>query len=184
LQAFLMARAAADGWRRTLPAAFSPLLSDGPIALLVFFVLGQLSFAATRMLRAAGGLFLLYLAWAAFRKLREPAPASANDYPVAVRTLFQAAMVNVLNPNLYLGWALILGPAVIKAWQHGPANAIALIAAFYGTMVVMLAGFIILAASARQLDRRGQRALVLATVVILAVLGVVQLLASLLPRSG
>lgn len=184
LQAFLLARAAADGWKRTLPAAFAPLLSDGPIALLVFFVLGRLPFAALRALRAAGGLFLLTLAWAAFRKLRGPSATSANDNPRAARTLLQAAMVNVLNPNPYLGWALILGPAVIRAWQHGPANAIALIVAFYGTMVAMLAGFIILAATARQLGRRGQRALAFATALILAILGIYQLAASFLIRAG
>ncbi|MCG2811759.1 MAG: LysE family transporter [Candidatus Aminicenantes bacterium] len=184
LQAFLLARAAADGWKRTLPAAFAPLLSDGPIALLVFFMLGRLPFAFQRMLRAAGGFFLLYLAWAAFRKLREPAAASSNKKQYAARTMLQAAMVNVLNPNPYLAWALVLGPAVVRAWQNGPSNAIALIVAFYGTMVSMLAGFIILAASARQLGRRGQRALAFAAALILASLGIYQIVASFLLRAG
>lgn len=183
LQAFLLARAAADGWRRTLPAAFAPLLSDGPIALLVFFVLGRLPSAAMRTLRAAGGLFLLYLAWAALRKLRRPAATSVNDNPPAARTLLQAAMVNVLNPNPYLGWALIMGPAVIRAWQHGPAKAIALIASFYGTMVAMLAGFIVLAAAARQLGQRGQRVLAFAAALILASLGIYQIVAGFFLRA-
>ena len=43
LQAYLFSRVTAIGWRRTLPAAFAPLLSDGPIALLALLVLGQLS---------------------------------------------------------------------------------------------------------------------------------------------
>jgi len=184
LQTFLLARAAADGWKRTLPAAFAPLLSDGPIVLLVFFVLGRLPFAAQRTLRVAGGLFLLYLAWAAFRKLRKPSLTSLNDNPRGTGTMLQAAMVNVLNPNPYLSWALVLGPAVVRAWQYGPANAIALIVAFYGTMVAMLAGFIILAASARQLGQRSQHALVFAAALILAILGLYQLVASFLPRAG
>lgn len=184
LQAFLLARAAADGWRRTLPAALAPLLSDGPIALLVIFVLGRLPLSAQRVLRAAGGLFLLYLAWAALRKLRQSTVASLNDDRHGARTLLQAAMVNVLNPNPYLGWALVMGPAVIRAWQQGPAIAIALIFAFYGTMVTMLAGFIVLAASARQLGRRGQRGLAFAAALILAILGIYQLIASFYSGAG
>jgi len=48
LQAFLLARAAAHGWRRTLPAALSPVVSDGPIALLVILVLGRHRLVARR----------------------------------------------------------------------------------------------------------------------------------------
>lgn len=35
LQAFLVSRVVARGWRHTLPACIAPLLSDGPIALLL-----------------------------------------------------------------------------------------------------------------------------------------------------
>jgi len=56
LQAFLLSRAATDGWKRTLPAAFAPLLSDGPIALLALVVLSRFPLAAQNLLRAAGGL--------------------------------------------------------------------------------------------------------------------------------
>jgi len=177
LLAFLLARAVADGWRRTLPAAFAPLLSDGPIALFVIFLLGRLSLPAQRSLRVSGGLFLLYLAWAALRKLRNSAAAALANNSNGSRTLLQAAMVNLLNPNPYLGWALVMGPAAIRAWRNGPAPAVMLIVAFYGTMAVMLAGFIVLAASARQLGPRGQRALALAAALILAILGVYQLIA-------
>ena len=31
IQAYLVTQALSHGWRRTLPAAFSPLVSDGPI---------------------------------------------------------------------------------------------------------------------------------------------------------
>lgn len=40
LQAFLLSRTIAHGWKRTLPAALSPVLSDLPIALLVLLVAG------------------------------------------------------------------------------------------------------------------------------------------------
>jgi len=169
LQAFLLSRVAVAGWKRTLPACLSPLLSDGPIALLALLVLGQLPAAFQQVLRAAGGVLLLYLAWVAFRQWRNP--GQADSHGSAPRTLLQAALVNVLNPNPYLGWALVLGPSVVSAWHQHPANAVALIVAFYGTMVAMLALFIILVGTARFLGPRGQRVLVGLSALVLAILG-------------
>lgn len=179
LQAFLLSRAATEGWRRTLPAAFSPLLSDGPIALLTLLVLGQLPPFSQNLLRVAGGVVLLYLSWTSVRALRTPAAAAEPDRHAATRTLLQAATVNLLNPNPYLAWALILGPATVTAWHEHPAHAVALIGAFYGVMVAGLAGFIVLASTARSLPPRAQRAVALASTVVLAVLGVFQLFSGL-----
>ena len=179
LQAFLLSRAASEGWKRTQPAAFSPLLSDGPIALLILLVLGQLPAAGQQVLRAAGGLLLLYLAWAAYRQMRATSGIPEATRGSAPRTLLQAAIVNLLNPNPYLGWALVLGPAAVTAWRQSPIHAAVLIAAFYGVMVIGLAGFILLASTAGLLPPRAQRALVSASAAILAALGVYQLVVSL-----
>ncbi len=179
LQAFLLSRVAAQGWVRTLPASFAPLLSDGPIALVVLLVVGRLPAGAQLGLRAAGGCLLLYLAWSTVREWRRPAAAKQATGNSGARTLLQAAAVNLLNPNPYLGWALVLGPAIIGAWRRDPVNAIALVAAFYGTMVAALAGSILLAGTARFLGLRGQRALVLLSAAVLACLGVYQLIVSL-----
>ena len=62
LQAFLLSSVAQRGWKRTLPAAFSPLLSDGPIALIVLLVINRLPDVMRRILQIAGGFLLLYLA--------------------------------------------------------------------------------------------------------------------------
>ena len=70
LQAYLLSRVTAIGWRRTLPAALAPLLSDGPIAVLALLVLGRLSLGAQSVLRLAGGALLLYLAWGAYKQWR------------------------------------------------------------------------------------------------------------------
>jgi threonine/homoserine/homoserine lactone efflux protein len=53
LQAFLLSRAAADGWKRTLPASLGPLLSDVLPALLALFAFGRLPAAAQPLLRTA-----------------------------------------------------------------------------------------------------------------------------------
>jgi len=180
LQAFLLARAATDGWRRTLPAALSPVLSDGPIALLVILVLGRLSAPAQQGLRAAGGVLLLVLAWVTLRQLRAgPADAPAPGVGAGPRTLLQAATVNLLNPNPWIAWALVLGPTVVSAWKGGPMLAVAFLAAFYGVMVTGLSLFILAASSARLLPPRARRALVALSAATLAALGAWQLLAGL-----
>lgn len=175
LQAYLLSRVAAIGWRRTLPASFAPLLSDGPIAVLALLVLGRLSPAMQSVLRAAGGLLLLYLAWTAFRQWRRRELGAPEQGAKVPRTVLEAALVNVLNPNPYLGWTLILGPVVVAAWREAPGTGVAVVVAFYATMVTMLAALIVVFGSARLLGPRIQRALLLMSSVVLAGLAVYQL---------
>lgn len=178
LQAFLLSRIATAGWRRTLPACLSPLLSDGPIALVALLALSRFTVTIQQALRIAGGGLLLYFAWEAFRRWRAPAAAGPSTSPP--RTLLEAAMVNLLNPNPYLGWALVLGPSAIAAWHQRPAFAVGLIVAFYGTMVVMLALFIVLVGTASTLGPRVGRALQVASALLLAVLGAWLVIAGIL----
>ena len=180
LQAFLLSSVAQRGWKRTLPAAFSPLLSDGPIALLVLLVLNRLPDAMGRILQAAGGILLLYLAWVGYRQWRQPAVTDPEQTGPAPRTLLQAAGINLLNPNPYLGWSLVLGPAFLNALHQGPAYAAVLIVAFYATMVIMLAATILLFGTTSFLGPRGRHALILVSAITLAVLGIYRLTASLL----
>jgi threonine/homoserine/homoserine lactone efflux protein len=170
LQAFLVSRVAATGWRRTLPACLAPLVTDGPIAVVAVFLLGHLTLQVQSLLQAAGGILLVYFAWVTFLQWRGTAEATSTES--APRTFLGAVLVNLLNPNPYLGWALVLGPSVHAAWQvHRPA-AVGLIVAFYGTMVVMLAGVILLVGTARRFGSGAQRALVGLSAGVLAGLGV------------
>ncbi len=172
LQAFLVSRVVATGWKRTLPACFAPVLSDGPIAALAILVLGRLRPGAVDVLRACGGLLLLYLAASAFRQWRRPgAPPPAS----APRTLIEAAAINLLNPNPYLAWAFVLGPAAVAAWGHHPIHAVAFVVAFYVTMIVALSVFVFLAGTARFLDAGRQHALVGVSALLLASIGAILL---------
>lgn len=180
LQAFLLSSVAQTGWKRTLPAALAPLLSDGPIVLLVLLVLNNIPEAMSRVLRAAGGAFLIYLAWASYRQWRKQSAADLAAHASPPRTLFQAALVNLLNPNPYLGWSLVMGPAVMAAWRQNPASAVALVAAFYATMVTALVVTILLFGTTRFLGPGVRRSLILVSAVTLAVLGIYQLLVGLL----
>jgi threonine/homoserine/homoserine lactone efflux protein len=179
LQAFLLSSVAQKGWKRTLPASMSPLLSDGPIALLVLFLLNRISKEMYGILQAAGGFLLLYFAWAGYRQWKQFEATELNTHKTMPRTLLQAAMVNILNPNPYLGWSLVLGPAFLTAWHQHPLNAVVLIIAFYTTMLIVLACIIFLFGATRLLSLKGRRVLILVSAGILTGMGVYQLVASI-----
>jgi len=178
LQAYTVSHALSHGWRRTLPAAFSPLLSDGPVIVLVLLVLTRLPAWLLPALRAAGGLLLLVLAFLAARTWRRQSAEEATPSPPAARSLLAATTVNLLNPGPYLGWSLIMGPLLLKAWHEAPARGVALLAGFYGTMVATMAAIIVLAGTARGFGPRVSRTLIGASAVALAALGVYQLVSA------
>jgi threonine/homoserine/homoserine lactone efflux protein len=157
LQTYLISQTLSHGWRRTLPAAFSPLFSDGPVIVLVLLVLSRVPVWMAQGLRLAGGVFVLYLAWGAVNAWRA---YDAQQMAPAPSSLLRAALVNVLNPNPYISWSLVLGPLLLKAWREAPAHGVALLAGFYGTMVLALAGTIVLFAAARNLGPRVTRVLI------------------------
>src|SRR5512140_2495096 len=167
-QAFLFSRVVKRGWRATLPAVLAPVLSDWPIAALAIVALKGLSQAWLRGLQGAGGLLLFYLAFTTLRSWRRP-PVSdrAAESSAMPKTLAEAIMVNLLNPNPYLGWSLILGPLAIKAWGRSAPDAIALVASFYFAIVVFQGALVILLGTARFLTDRTQKRLVLVSGILL-----------------
>ena len=179
LQAFLLDSVARRGWRRTLPASFAPMISDIPIAILALLVLTRIPTTMTTVLRAAGGFFLMYLALANYRQWRRPPGEDEKNGSSTPRTILQAVVVNILNPNPYIGWSLVLGPAVLVAWGRSPAYAVALVIAFYVTMVAGLACTVLIFGMANLLGPASRRTLVLVSAVILASLGVYQLAAAI-----
>jgi threonine/homoserine/homoserine lactone efflux protein len=174
-QTFLISQALSHGWRRTLPAALAPLLSDVPIIVLVVFLLSRLPLALEQVLRCGGGVFLLYLAWRAFLTWRVYRLAADDGAATERRSLLSAAVVNLLNPNPYLGWSLVMGPLLLKGWREAPAHGVALLIAFYGTMVAASVGIIGLFAGARSLGPRAARGLVGISAAALACFGCWQL---------
>ena len=160
LQTYLISQTLSHGWRRTLPAAFSPLISDGPVIVLVLLVLSRVPVWLAQGPRLAGGVFVLYLAWGALKASRSYDAKDVAPAPSKRRSVLQAALVNLLNPNPYIAWSLVLGPLLLKGWREAPANGLALLAGFYGVMVLSLAGTIALSATARSLGPHVNRALI------------------------
>jgi threonine/homoserine/homoserine lactone efflux protein len=174
-QTYLISSTLTQGWRRTLPAVLAPLLSDIPIVSLVLLVLTQVPPPVVTALRLAGGVFVLYLAAGAVRAFRRYEAPRIDRTAHPARTVLNAAVVNLLNPNPYLSWSLVLGPLVLQAWRTAPAHGIALVASFYVTMMMSTALILIPFAGARALGPRIGRAMVGLSAIALAAFGLYQL---------
>lgn len=184
LLTYIVSRTLTHGWRRTLPAAFSPILSDGPIIVVALLALARLPKGWDHLLHLAGGGFLLFLACRAVQAFRK-APVEPDDTPVSgMRSLFSAAAVNLLNPGPYLGWSLVMGPLLLNACRESPGRGMALLASFYGTMVLTLAGTIVLFSFARRLGPWINRGLVGVSVLALAGFAVYALWLGVLGLAG
>lgn len=175
LQTYLMSRTISHGWKRTMPAAFAPLLSDGPIIILVLFVLSSVSRNVISVLQISGGLFLLYIAFKTWQSYKNYSEKNNTKNHSNTKSLMEATVVNLLNPNPYLGWSLVMGPMLITGWNENPANGIALIVSFYATLVIGLALFIRIFAGVKHLGPKASRALLGISAVILSCLGIYSL---------
>jgi len=175
LQTYLVSSTLAHGLRRTLPAVLAPLLSDVPIVSLVLLVLTQVPASVVNALRLAGGVFLLYLAAGAYSDYRDYRAPKVDPFVPVTQTVVKAAVVNVLNPNPYISWSLVLGPLLLQAWRDAPAYGIALLASFYATMILTTAAILIPFAGARAMGPRVGRAMVGVSALALAAFGLYQL---------
>ena len=149
--AYLISLALTYGWRRALPAVLAPLLSDGPVIVLVRLVLSRIPPWWIQLLRFAGGFFILYLAAGALRSLRNPGTCAPSVHPCRQGVL-RAALLNLLNPSPYVYWGLVGGPLLLSGWREAPVSGIGFLAGFYGAMVASMAGIVLLCACAGRRD--------------------------------
>jgi threonine/homoserine/homoserine lactone efflux protein len=171
-QTYLISQTLTRGWRRTLPAAFAPLLSDGPIIVLVLLVLNKMPNWLIQGLQCAGGAFLLYLAVGAFKTWQTFELNKENKSQTNQETLLKACLVNLLNPAPYIGWSLVMGPLLIKGWRESPTYGIVLLIGFYSTMILVTLGIMLLFSFARNLGPRVSKGLVGISVITLTCFGI------------
>ena len=174
-QVFLISQSLKNGWRRTLPLALAPLLSDLPIIAVIMLALTRLPESFLRAIRVAGGLFLLYLAWSAFSAWRSYHEDQVDVVEKESRSVWRAALINFLNPNVYIFWGLIGGAILAQGWQESPALPFIFLASFYVVMVSATAAIIILFGTARRLGPRLTRGMLLVSALAIGVFGVYQL---------
>lgn len=173
-QAFLFSQSITNGWRKTFPLVFAPLFSDLPVILMVLLVLTNVPPEVLSALQIVGGIFLLYLAFNAYKAWQTYTPNTKQDIP-SHYNFFKAVLVNLLNPNPYLAWSLVMGPMLVNGWKNNPATGIVLLTGFYGSMIVYSTGMIVLFASARNLGPRISRLAIGISVIAFAAFGIYQL---------
>jgi threonine/homoserine/homoserine lactone efflux protein len=174
-QAYLISQTLSNGWRRTLPAALAPVISDGPIILLTLVVLSHIPVWFQRFLYIAGGLFILYLAYSAFAAWRNFDEARTVTLPASRQSAVRAAMMNALSPGPYLYWSLVTGPILLAGWRQAPVNGVGFLVSFYATIVLSLIAIIVVFGTARRFGPKVNRALVGASALALAGFGMYQL---------
>ena len=175
LSMYLMSQAVSRGWRKALPVAFSPLITDGPVAILVLALLSQVPTSLVSYLRVLGGALILYLAYEAWKSWRSFNTEDSVAAATASNSLLKAVLINWLNPNLYIGWSVILGPIVLSGWHRAPANGVAVVVGFYATIVVVMTGMVLLFSAAKTLGPQIRKNLIGLSSIALAGLGLYQL---------
>jgi threonine/homoserine/homoserine lactone efflux protein len=173
-QAFLFSQSLSKGWRKTIPLVFAPLISDIPVVLLVLLLLTKIPDQSLRIIQIFGGLFLLFLAYNAYKTWRTFGQTTEKNTPVH-KNLLKAVVVNLLNPNPYLGWSLVMGPLLIKGWSENKVNGVVLLISFYCSMFIYSSLMVMLFGTARKLGSKANRILLGISVIALALFGIYEL---------
>ena len=176
LQTLAINSALSHGWRKSLLIGIAPLLRDLPVIFIVLFVLRKFPPEFLSFMRLIGGVFLLTIAWGAWRVYRAGASLGGGDVSAQVEPwhlLRRAVLSSVVSPGPYLFWGTIHGPLVLEGAQRfGWGVALTYIAIFY---IIFFAGvsLIILAFDrARGLSPRIVRGILLLTIIGLAFFGI------------
>ena len=174
-QTYLISQTLTRGWKRTLPAALAPLVSDGPIILICVLVLSQVPVWMQRILYIAGGLFILYLAYGTYNSWKNfdsrlPAVETGTR-----QSILKAALMNALSPGPYIFWTLVTGPILLKGWRETPVNGIGFLIGFYVTLVSSLAALILIFGTAAKFGPKFNRMLLGISTIALTCFGLYQL---------
>jgi threonine/homoserine/homoserine lactone efflux protein len=174
-QTYLISQTIQKGWQRTLPAAFAPLISDGPIIVLVVIALSSIPPKFIHILQCVGGLFLFYLTFHAWKSWRNFNAEAVLHPRSSQQSVLEAVFVNFLNPNPYLSWSLVMGPLLIQGWREAPLHGIALFVGFYAILILGCMGIIVLFGSARKFGPQVTRVMLGLSAIALLCFGLYQL---------
>jgi threonine/homoserine/homoserine lactone efflux protein len=174
-QTYLISQTLVKGWKRTFPTVLAPLISDGPIIALCLLVLSQVPVWLYRFLYIAGGTFILYLAYGAYRAWKNYDSNISSTNSGAHQGVLKAALVNLLNPNPYTYWTLVTGPTLLTAWRETPFNGVGFIAGFFASLILSLSVIVLAFGIAKQFGPKMNRALLGASAIALFCFGLYQL---------
>lgn len=174
-QTYILSETLRRGWRKSLPMAFAPLVSDLPPVLVTLLVLSRMPQGVLVGLRIAGGLLMLYLARGAYKAFTEEREESAADEATAARSLLSAAAINILSPSVYLFWSTIGAPIVLQGWKISPMHGLSFIIGMYTVFIPALVTLIILFGQTGRLPDKAQKWIGYGLALLLALLGLYQI---------
>ena len=174
-QTYLISQTLTRGWKRTLPAALAPLVSDGPIIFICVLVLSQVPAWMQRILYIAGGLFILYLAYGTYNSWKNFDSRLPSVETGTQHSILKAALMNALSPGPYIFWTLVTGPILLKGWRETPVNGIGFLMGFYVTLISGMAALILIFGTAAKLGPKFNRMLLGVSAIALTCFGLYQL---------
>lgn len=174
-QTYLISETLSGGWRRGVPVAFAPLISDLPIILLSLFLLNQMPDYFLRIIGLVGGAFVLYLAWRIWKDWRIGVEQFDQNQIIRKGSLWRGVVVNLLGPGAYLFWALVSGPILLTALHQSITAGVSFLGGFYSVMIFSLLGIVLLFDQTRRVGARLVHNLLLVSILILIIFGVILL---------
>jgi threonine/homoserine/homoserine lactone efflux protein len=172
-QLFIFAEAAKKGWRKTILLSIVPLLSDGPIIIALFFLLRQTPNWFLTLLKILGGLFILYLAYGAYKSSSKR--LELNQLPTQSYGLLKGIAMNFLNPNPWIFWSVVGIPILLEGLEHSTSVGLSFILGFYLAMIPTLMAMIIIFAVAKRFGPKLNQTLQKIAALLLAAFGLYQL---------
>jgi len=133
----LLALTISETLRGGLGAGFrvclAPIITDGPLILVTFFLLSRLGDLDILMglISFLGGSFLLFLAFESWRTNPDNLHLEAD----ANQALKRGVLTNLLNPSPYLFWVSVGTPTLLDANDHGPFAIPLFLLAFFASIV-------------------------------------------------
>lgn len=177
LQTLQFSLALKNGWRKTIFLSLTPLFSDFIILGLLMTIFSQLSESLLMVIRLIGGGFILYLAYSTCKsfsigEIGEGDEETADlDDESKWKMLFKSAMLNWVNPNVYIFWGTIGSPLALEALSISVWHFMAFLVSFYVLLVVVLGLMIVFFSKSRLLSVKIQRRLGMGLAGLLFVMG-------------
>ncbi len=127
--ALLVAQTVRHGLREGLKTALAPILTDAPIVAVTLLILSEITEvgAVLGAISLAGGLYVIWLGIGSFGTRQ----VDFREMESAPHSIRKAMAINVLNPHVYLFWATVGAPTVLRAAQENPAAPAAFVTSFY-----------------------------------------------------
>lgn len=171
-QTYLVNQTLLSGWRKSITISFAPLIADIPIVLISVLLLDQVPASLMDWISAAGGCFILYIAWKSWGQWRRFSHTPLDDpEPTTDNQLLNGILMNLLSPGPYAFWALVNGPLLISAINKSWFNGLVFIIGFYGALITGFMAIALIFSYTRKLGQRYVQGLLLISVIILVLFG-------------